>query len=282
MLTEAMKAELAENGYAVVDGVVPKALCDAVIEAVASFLGVDAGAPSTWEVAHGHGIVPLHHHPALWEVRQHPAVHAVFAELYGSRALWSSVDRASFKPPAGDEAVRVSRLHWDADPRQRKETAGYQGLVYLTDTDADQGAFCCAPEIYRDLPGWLEAHSTSVSDALAEATPKATRVGGKAGSLLVWSRLMPHSSARNESTRPRWVQYVTMSPVSDEAARLELAAAFRDKRAPAWALRQKVPGQCNPEPGQVAELTSLGRRLAGLDPWPDVAGLDADAKERVE
>lgn len=277
MLTEAMKAELAENGYAVVDRVVPKALCDAVIEAVASFLGVDPCAASTWGVAHGHGIVPLHHHPALWEVRQHPAVHAVFAELYGSRALWSSVDRASFKPPAGDEAVRVSRLHWDADPRQPKETAGYQGLVYLTDTDADQGAFCCAPEIYRDLPDWLEVHSTSVSDALAEATSHATCVGGKAGSLLVWSRLMPHSSARNESTRPRWVQYVTMSPVADEAGRLELAAAFREKRAPAWALRQKVPGQCNPEPGPVAELTPLGRRLAGVDPWPGMQTQPAQA-----
>ena len=277
MLTESTKAELAENGYAVVDGVVPKPLCDAVIAAVASFLDVDPGAPATWRVAHGHGIVPLHHHPALWEVRQHPAVHAVFAELYGSRALWSSVDRASFKPPAGDEAVRVSRLHWDADPRQPKETAGYQGLVYLTDTDADQGAFCCAPEIYRDLPGWLEAHRASVSDALAEATPNATCVGGKAGSLLVWSRLMPHSSARNESTRPRWVQYVTMSPVADEAGRLELAAAFRDKRAPAWALRQKVPGQCNPEPGPVAELTPLGRRLAGVDQWPGVKAQPAQA-----
>lgn len=270
MLTEAMKTALADGGYVVVDGVVPKPLCEAVIEAVASFLGVDPGDASTWGVAHGHGIVPLHHHPALWEVRQHPAVHAIFAELYGSRALWSSVDRASFKPPAGDEAIRVSRLHWDADPRQPKGAAGYQGLVYLTDTDADQGAFCCAPEIYRDLPDWLDAHRDGITDALAEATPHARRVGGRAGSLLIWSRLMPHSSARNDGARPRWVQYVTMSPAADEAARLKLAAAFREKRAPAWALRQKVKGQQDPEPGPVAELTSLGRRVAGLEAWPVV------------
>ena len=271
MLTKAMKTALADDGYVVVDGVVPRPLCEAVIEAVASFLAVNPGDASTWGVAHGHGIVPLHHHPALWEVRQHPAVHAIFAELYGSRALWSSVDRASFKPPAGDEAIRVSRLHWDADPRQRKEAAGYQGLVYLTDTDADQGAFCCAPEIYRDLPDWLEAHRDGITDALAEATPRARCVGGKAGSLLIWSRLMPHSSARNDGTRPRWVQYVTMSPAADEAARLKLAAAFREKRAPGWALRQKVQGQRDPEPGPVAELTSLGRRLAGLEAWPQTA-----------
>ena len=268
MLTKAMKTALADGGYVVVDGVVPNALCEAVIEAVASFLDVDPGDTSTWGVAHGHGIVPLHHHPALWEVRQHPAVHAIFAELYGAPALWSSVDRASFKPPAGDESVRVSKLHWDADPRQPKHSAGYQGLVYLTDTDADQGAFCCAPEIYRDLPDWLATHRDTINEALGEATPNATRVGGKAGSLLIWSRLMPHSSARNDGTRPRWVQYVTMSPASGEAARLKLAAAFRDKRAPAWALRQKVKGQLDPEPGPLAELTSLGRRLAGLEAWP--------------
>lgn len=271
MLTKATKDALAERGYAVVNGVVPKPLCEAVIEAVASFLHVDPGDASTWGVAHGHGIVPLHHHPALWEVRQHPAVHAIFAELYGSRALWSSVDRASFKPPAGDETVRISKLHWDADPRQPKDVAGYQGLVYLTDTDDHQGAFCCAPEIYRDLPDWLETHRDSITEELAEATPHAKRVGGKAGSLLIWSRLMPHSSARNDGARPRWVQYVTMSPAADEAARLKLAAAFREKRAPGWALRQKVRGQRDPEPGPVAELTSLGRRIAGLEAWPKTA-----------
>lgn len=271
MLTEALKAELAERGYVVVNDVVPKPLCESVIEAVSSFLGVDPGDASTWRRTHGHGIVPLHHHPALWHLRQHPTVHAIFAELYGTSSLWSSVDRASFKPPAGDETVRASALHWDADPRQARETAGYQGLVYLTDTADDQGAFCCAPDIYRQLAGWLEAHRSNVTAALAEETPKAVRVGGGAGSLLIWSRLLPHSSARNDGRDPRWVQYVTMSPATDEAARRKLATAFRDKRAPAWALRQKVAGQLDPEPGPVAELTSLGRRLAGLEAWPQPA-----------
>ena len=267
-LTKAMTTELAERGYVVVDDVVPRPLRETVIAAVSSFLKIDATDPSTWHVAHGHGIVPLHHHAALWDVRQHPAVHEIFAALYGTPALWSSVDRASFKPPAGDEPIRVGRLHWDADPRQAKETAGYQGLVYLTDTDDDQGAFCCAPDIYRTLPDWLAANRDGLPEALGRETPNARRVGGKAGSLLIWSRLLPHSSARNDGTRPRWVQYVTMSPATGEAERAKLAAAFHAKRAPAWALRQKVPGQQDPEPGPVATLSPLGRRLAGLDPWP--------------
>lgn len=266
--TRALKTTLAERGYAVVADVVPKPLCEAVIAALAAFLAIDPDDASTWQAAHGHGIVPLHHHQALWDVRQHPAVHALFAGLYVTPSLWASVDRASFKPPAGAGPVRLNNLHWDADPRQRPETAGYQGLVYLTDTDDDQGAFCCAPDIYRDLPNWLAAHGDSVADALAAETPRAVRVGGEAGSMVIWSRLTPHSSARNDADQPRWAQYVTMSPAVAEEERMRLAADFRAKRAPPWALRQRVPGQCSPEPGGLAELTPLGRRLAGVDPWP--------------
>ena len=269
MLTKAMRESLAERGYVVVDGVVPERLRAPVIDAVASFLKIDPADESTWRPSHGHGIVPLHHHPALWNIRQHPPLHALFAELYGTQALWSSVDRASFKPPSAGERARVSKLHWDADPRQRPEAAGYQGLVYLTDTEDDQGAFCCAPDIYRRLPDWLREHEGSVADGLADATDAAECVGGGAGALLIWSRLLPHSSARNESPRPRWVQYVTMSRATDEEARGKLADAFAAKRAPAWALRQKVRGQLDPEPGPVADLTPLGRRLAGLDRWPN-------------
>ena len=262
-----LQATLAERGYVVVDHVVPTPFCEAVIAAVAAFLEVDPDDASSWRAAHGHGIVPLHHHQALWDVRQHPAVHAIFAELYGTPSLWVSIDRASFKPPARDESTRVNHLHWDADPRQPREAAGFQGLVYLTDTKDDQGAFCCAPEIYRDLPNWLTAHREDTTDALARATPGALRVGGKAGSLLIWSRLMPHSSARNEADQPRWIQYLTMSPAKGEEQRLGLAADVVTKRAPAWALRQNVPGQRSPEPGPVATLTPLGCRLAGVEPW---------------
>ena len=74
--TKAMARELAVRGYVVVDDVVPKVLREAVIGAVASFLGVDPDDALTRWAAHGHGIVPLHHHQARWDVRQHPPVHA--------------------------------------------------------------------------------------------------------------------------------------------------------------------------------------------------------------
>jgi hypothetical protein len=92
-------------------------------------------------------------------------------------------------------------------------------------------------------------------------------VPGPAGSLLVWDRRLPHSSTLNRLQAPRWVQYVAMDPEGDEAARAARVSEFEEKRPPRWAVVQNVPGQQIPEPGPLPELTSLGRRLVGLDPW---------------
>ncbi len=92
-------------------------------------------------------------------------------------------------------------------------------------------------------------------------------VGGTTGALVLWNRRMPHSSTRNLSHRPRWVQYVAMDPVGDEAARLKRVEGFQRSMPPQWAIVQKVPGQEIPEPGGPARLSDLGRRLVGIDHW---------------
>ena len=264
------RATLLERGWIAIPDVVPRALCEAVVASTAKFLGVDPDDRRTWFATHrdGHGIVPLHHGQALWNVRQHPDVHAVFAELLGTEALWVSMDRVSFKPPSSGwtEPYRESDLHWDTDPR-RYDQFGVQGAVYLRDTDADQGAFCCVPDIYRNLASWLEVHAERSFPADAVGLP-VERIPGTAGTLVVWHRLMPHSSGRNDGAEPRWTQYVTMDPASDdETRRAAQAAAFLGRRAPEWAIRQNVPGQLDPELGPTAELTALGRKLAGLYAW---------------
>lgn len=265
------RSRLFEHGFLVVDDVVPTALCEAVVEETAEFVGVVPDDPSTWygNCAAGHGIVPLHHGQALWNVRQWPGVHAVFRELYEEEALWVSMDRVSLKVPAAgwDGGDRVSPLHWDTDPRLPRR-ADFQGLVYLRDTADDQGAFCCAPEVYADLSEWVAGRR--VSDARAAVNASDTpirRIGGRAGSMVIWHRQMPHSSGRNDAALPRWVQYVTMDVAASEEERLERVRLFGEKRPPEWAVRQEVPGQLIPEPGPVPELTALGRRLVGLDAW---------------
>ncbi|MFM7119669.1 MAG: phytanoyl-CoA dioxygenase family protein [Gammaproteobacteria bacterium] len=264
-------AQFEAQGFLVVEDVVPAELCARVRGAISAFTGVDEDAPETWtrHAAQGHGIVPLHHGQALWDVRQWPAVHAVFAALYGTDALWVSIDRVSVKAPAHlfSQGWSVDPVHWDGDPRVPGPRS-LQGLVYLTDTPASQGAFCCVPSLYRTLAAWLAAHPDDAAIVRPDiAGHERVAVAAPAGSLVVWDRRMPHTSAANHGDRPRWVQYVAMQPAGDEAARQRLARLYHERRPPGWALRQAVPGQQDPEPGPPATLTPLGRRLAGVDAW---------------
>jgi ectoine hydroxylase-related dioxygenase (phytanoyl-CoA dioxygenase family) len=270
MISDADKRHFQAYGYLVVERLVPEPVCAAARAAIAEYLGLRADDPETWyrHTVRGHGIIPLHHAQAFWDLRQHPAVHAAFAALYGSEKLWVSIDRASFKPPSRERphAYRAQPFHWDGDPRRRG--LSIQGLVYLSDTSPEQGGFCCVPEFYRQLDTWLEHHTgdTAPQNPDVRGYP-IVRVGAPAGSLVVWNRRMPHTSAENVGDRPRWVQYVTMDPEGDEAARAVQAAMYREKRPPAWALRQQIPEQQIPEPGEPARLTELGRKLAGVTPW---------------
>jgi ectoine hydroxylase-related dioxygenase (phytanoyl-CoA dioxygenase family) len=283
------RARFLEQGYLVVPDVVPAALCDRVIAAIRAFTGVDPDDPATFSRfgAQGHGIVPLHHHQALWDVRQLPALHAVFAFLYGTEQLWVTQDRVSCKVPARCHAdgFRMDAVHWDGDPRAlagapTRDNPGaspggralaMQGLVYLTDTPAEMGAFAMVPELYRTLDAWLAQgrSDTEIRRPDIAGYPLVPVPGGR-GALVVWNRLMPHTSLANESDRPRLVQYVTMTPARADAD-AERRANVRNclgKHPPGWALRQNVPGQLDPEPGPPVMLTALGRRLIGLDRWP--------------
>jgi hypothetical protein len=78
-----------ENGYAVVRGAVPAALCEALVVAIGEVFGLDADRPETcyrdpplaWD------IVPMWGHQAQWNIRQHPALHGVWLALWGTPAL---------------------------------------------------------------------------------------------------------------------------------------------------------------------------------------------------
>lgn len=275
MMTSFDRADALERfktqGFLVVENVVPAKLCARVCDAIGAVTGVREDAPETWtrHAAEGHGIVPLHHGQALWDVRQWPAVHDIFAALYGTPALWVSVDRVSVKAPARlfADGWAVDPVHWDGDPRVPGPRS-LQGLVYLTDTPDAQGAFCCVPSLYRCLDAWLAEHLDDAALRQPDLTGHPlVPIGAPAGSLVIWDRRMPHTSAANLGERPRWVQYVAMQPAGDENARARLARLYRECRPPGWALRQAVPGQQDPEPGPPAALTALGRRLAGVDAW---------------
>ena len=263
LIGERERKQFLDEGFLVLPGVVPRALCLPVIEAMETFLGLSYGNPGSWHAqpADGHGIVPLHHHPALWKLRQFPGLHEVFCTIYQQRELWVSLDRCSFKVP---RPGRIDAPHWDQDPHAGQRLS-VQGLVYLDDTPSELGAFVCYPEIYRRLDDWLASHPgervPDVSGVAAQPLP------GPQGSLVLWHRLMPHTSLANTGDRPRVVQYVAFERAGTEADRHRLAALVRGRMPPDWAVRQKIAHQVMPEPEQALDLSAHGKRIAGLSPW---------------
>jgi ectoine hydroxylase-related dioxygenase (phytanoyl-CoA dioxygenase family) len=90
---------------------------------------------------------------------------------------------------------------------------GLQGILYLTDTTEDQGAFTCVPGFHKRLAKWLEELPPGADPRqqdLYRLGPQPIAATG--GSLIIWHHALPHGSSPNRSTRPRLAQYITMRP----------------------------------------------------------------------
>ena len=175
------------------------------------------------------GVVQLVHHRALWELRQEPRLHAAFSDLYGTHRLFVTADRAHFKPPQSLNHPEWSNpgnvhvgLHWDVDTRRVAWPIPYviQGVVYLEDTAADQGALRLVPGFHHRFSEWDSKQPENRSgerpegEAAEALEREAIAIAGPAGSLIVWHSLLPHGPAKNLHTRPRVSAYVTMLPVN--------------------------------------------------------------------
>ncbi|MCH2118528.1 MAG: phytanoyl-CoA dioxygenase family protein [Pirellulales bacterium] len=259
-----------KHGYLVIRQAVPAANCEAAAEAVWQHLDMNAKDPESWypHPPRRNIMVEIYQHQALWNNRQLPKVHDAFAQIWGTRRLWVSLDRASMNPPLRDTYhYEGPFLHWDLD-LTKPWPFGVQGVLYLTDTAANQGAFACIPGFHHKLQTWLKRLPADVDprqavrDAYAQ---QAVFVEGQAGDLIVWHSELPHGSSENTSNRPRIAQYISMSPARDDLDEL------RQERIQAWqerltGLGQNQPGQEHHQ-GKTARLTPLGRKLLGLDRW---------------
>ena len=127
-------------------------------------------------------------------------------------------------------------------------------------------------------------------------------IEGKAGDLLIWHRHLPHGSGVNRSARPRIMQLISMTPVppergvnsgyfkgDDGVSRIEqhvqLRSELAERRVAMWREQLHVAsfdnawdparpyettgfgGERKLKPGPPAQLTPLGKRLLGLEPW---------------
>ena len=228
----------------------------------------------------------------------------VLAEILGMERLWASIDRVSLSPPERTPPNEASSkqpipLHWDyalqlhGDGKptlmdgslERPLPFWVQGVLYLTDTAEDGGAFTCVPGFYHEMEGWLEtlpsdtdprkrnedggiflnydtwletlsAKGDSSMQAIIDRGTKP--VPAKAGDLIIWHSSLPHGASYNTAKHPRVVQYMTMFPAQekDEDA--------LNRRIKVWQNGMAGEGHSM---DQSAKLSLLGRKLLGLDRW---------------
>jgi len=207
-----------QHGYVVVHEAISRDDCRAAEAAVWKFLNMDPNDPETWYAPSDHGIMrQFFHHPTLRANRRSPRIHKAFSQIWGTADLWMTIDRISFNPPErGSWQFTGPNLHWDttlAPP----VPFGVSGLIYLTDTDAEQGPFTCVPGFHRRIDRW-------VSELPPGADPRtqdlealgAEPIAGRAGDLIIWHKALPHGSRPNSAKRPRIVQYLSMYPTKGE------------------------------------------------------------------
>ena len=283
VLSKADRAFWEENGYVIVPNAVPQENLDRMVEAIWWFLDMDPEDSETWykhkpftrdnrcsPISAG-GMVEMYQHQAIWDNRQHPKVYQAFAEIWGEERLWVSLDRANMKPPAREDKPDWNNrgmIHWDLDTSQQPIQFGVQGVLYLTDTAEDQGGFQCVPGFNNTFEEWVKTqpedrnpHNPDLAGLDVKVIP------GKAGDLLIWHRLLAHGNGHNTSDKPRLAQYITMSPApaDDESARQARVTSWQERRPmPNW---PGDPRAWEQEKQQTAELTSLGKKLLGVDPW---------------
>lgn len=219
-LSVAQRAFWERNGYLVLPGAASPAQCAAARQAIWDFLGASEADPASWYREHPGRrgmMLDFSDHPALAANRALPAVRRACAALYGSSAIYPTIDKVSFNPPeTAGWRFQGSGLHWDASLRLPMPFR-LQGLLYLGDCGAQDGAFHCVPGFHTRLPDWLSALPDGVhprDHALRVLHPQP--VPGRAGDFILWHQALPHCATPNRGALPRMVQYLTWLPESGD------------------------------------------------------------------
>lgn len=214
VLSAADLAHWDEHGYVVLHGAVPRDSREAATQALWDHLGARDNDPGSWYRRNDHGImVQYFQHPAFDANRRSPRIHKAFAQLWGTADLWVTTDRAGFNAPERPGWMfRGPDLHWDVSVKT-PIPFGTQGILYLTDTPPEQGAFTLVPGFHRRIESWLATLPPGADPRREDMHALGSRaIGGRAGDLVIWHQALPHGASPNRGTRPRMVQYINMLP----------------------------------------------------------------------
>jgi hypothetical protein len=212
------------HGYVIVHDAVPADSLAAAAQAVWDQVGAQPDAPDSWYRRRNNGImVQYFQHPIFTANRSSPRIHKAFAQLWGTADLWVSTDRVGFNVPERPGwHFPGPDLHWDTSLAQPMPFH-VQGILYLTDTPPEQGAFTCVPGFHRRIDEWLASLPSGADPRTQDLHALGSQpIGGRAGDLIIWNDALPHGSRPNRGRAPRLVQYIRMYPT-----RMEVQAVWK-------------------------------------------------------
>ena len=217
VLSDEMIQSWESNGYLIIKQAVPKSDCEATVSAIYDFIDASPQNPDSWYKQHPakQGImIQMFRSDHLVKNKTSPKIRDVYRQLWDRNDLFVSTDRVSFNPP--EHAMYTfpgPNLHWDI-PLVSPVPFGLQGLLYLADTAADQGAFTLVPGFHLKVNQWLQSLPDEVDpNQLDLHDLEPIPLAGEAGDFIVWQQALPHGSSPNTSTRPRLVQYINYRPL---------------------------------------------------------------------
>lgn len=205
-----------KNGYIVIKDAISKEDCEATQKAIWDFLAMDPDTKESWYKRHEDQkglMLNFSDHETLNKNRLSPKIKKAYEQLYNTTDIYKTIDKVSFNPPETDEFTFLgSALHWDTSLRQ-PITFGLQGLLYLTDCGANDGAFHCVAGFHNKINHWLDhlEPDENPRDKALE-TLQADPILGNAGDFIIWDNRLPHCATPNKGKSPRMVQYLTYLP----------------------------------------------------------------------
>lgn len=206
-----------EQGYFVLHDAVTPEERQATLDAISAFTNKDLADRNDWykEPMLGGGMVNMAHDQALWNNRQSPRIYETFKEIWGTGELWVTINRANMNLPVTESYTREGFIHWDMNVAEYSSIRpAIQAVLYLTYTGLDQGGFQCVPQSHRRLEEWRQTHAADQHPTEAEIMDglEIKKIEGQAGDLVLWPQTLLHGNGQNVSPRPRFAQYICMTP----------------------------------------------------------------------
>jgi hypothetical protein len=204
----AVRTGLFNDGYMVIREAVPRSMCDAVLDAFGTELGILINDPSTWDLVSAEiDQLPLWGHQSQWDIRQLPEIHRIWTVVWGTEKLWADRNSCRFMPPWRASQAGPLKLHWDVDPWD-PTIQWFPGFLALTDAAVGEEGFCCAPRLMANRNRWpttwpLEKWGTEYRPEDVVDPTEVVEVPLGVGDLLILDSHLPHGMVRNDSDAPR-------------------------------------------------------------------------------